>query len=409
LSFSEFSLSKEVLRSLRDRGHHDATPIQIAAIPIALGGRDLIATAETGSGKTAAYLLPLIERIKRNSDKRPEKTVQALVVVPTRELAAQVGHEFSLLARNLRMHAVVIVGGESMNRQLTELRRGAQIVVACPGRLIDHVERATVSLRHIHTLVIDEADRMLDMGFLPQLRRIMAMVPRERQTMMFSATFPVAVQRIARDFLNHPEKISIGLTSAPPITIRQTVCAVTTESKGKMLLELLGAKEVESAIVFMRTKVRAERIAKLLVRQNIKAVAIHGDRSQSQRNAALAGFKAGHYHVMVATDLAARGLDIPDVSHVINFDLPDEPEVYIHRIGRTARMGREGEAISLVTPDERASLAAIERILGSPLERRGIKGFEAPEISAPKPVSLFRTSGASRRGSTRGRVRQRWS
>jgi superfamily II DNA/RNA helicase len=408
LSFSQFSLSNEVLRSLRDRGHHDATPIQTAAIPIALSGKDLIATAETGSGKTAAYLLPVIERIKHLANKRPENAVQALVVVPTRELAAQVGREFSLLARNLPMRAVVIAGGDSMHRQLTELRRGAQVLVACPGRLIDHLERATVSLRQIHTLVIDEADRMLDMGFLPQLRRIVARLPRERHTMMFSATFPAPVQRIARDFLNQPEKISIGQTSAPPVSIRQRVCAVTTESKGKLLLELLRGDEVESAIVFTRTKIRADRIARLLARHNVKVVAIHGDRSQSQRNIALAGFKAGRYHVMVATDVAARGLDIPDVSHVINFDLPEEPEVYIHRIGRTARMGRAGEAISLVTPEERAGLAAIERVLGSPLQRRGIEGFEAPEISAPKPVRLFRTSGAQRL-SQRTRVRQRWS
>jgi len=398
-----------VLRSLRDRGHHDATPIQTVAIPIALRRKDLIATAETGSGKTAAYLLPVIERIKRSPNKHLETTAQALVVVPTRELAAQVGREFSLLTRNLPMRALVIAGGDSMHRQLIGLRRGAQVLVACPGRLIDHLERATVNLSQIHTLVIDEADRMLDMGFLPQLRRIVASLPRERHTMMFSATFPTPVQRIARDFLKEPEKITIGQTSAPPVTIRQRVCPVTTESKGKLLLELLRTDEIESAIVFTRTKIRADQIARFLARHNVKAVAIHGDRSQTQRNFALAAFKAGRYHVMVATDVAARGLDIPVVSHVINFDLPEEPEVYIHRIGRTARMGRNGEAISLVTPDERTSLAAIERILGSPLQRRGIEGFEAPEISAPKPVRLFRTAGASRHLAQRARVRQRWS
>jgi ATP-dependent RNA helicase RhlE len=400
LSFSTFDLSPEILRSVRDRGHHQATSIQSGTIPVALTGRDLVATAETGSGKTAAYLLPLLDRLHR---KRPSG-VSAMILAPTRELAAQIGREFDLLARNIRLKVAVIVGGESMHRQVQELRNGAHVVVACPGRLIDHLERGTIKLDRIELVVIDEADRLLDMGFLPQLRRVMRMVPRRRQTLMFSATMPVSVEQLAREFLNDPARVNVGEMSTPPASVRQTIYPVTIDNKGAMLLEILKRSEVDSAIVFTRTKSRADRVARLLVRNSIKAIAIHGDRSQSQRSAALAGFRKGTYRVMVATDVAARGLDIPDVSHVINFDLPDVTESYIHRIGRTARMGKAGEAMSLVTPEERQSLGQIERSLGKKLERETVAGFDAPEIVAPKPVTIFRSS-RMRRQSTRNRRR----
>jgi ATP-dependent RNA helicase RhlE len=406
LSFSEFHLSPEILRSVRDRGHHQATPIQSGAIPTALTGRDLVATAETGSGKTAAYLLPLIDKLHRRRA-MGHASVSALILAPTRELAAQVAREFSVLARNTRLKAAVIVGGDSMQRQLHDLRSGAQVVVACPGRLIDHLERGTVKLDRVEMVVIDEADRMLDMGFLPQLRRIMRRVPQKRQTLMFSATMAAGVTQIAREFLNDPAHVNIGKRATPPSTIRQTIYPVTSDNKGPMLLEILKRDHVESAIVFTRTKSRADRVARMLTRNRIKAIAIHGDRSQSQRNAALGGFRGGAYRVMVATDIAARGLDIPDVSHVINFDLPDESENYIHRIGRTARMGKSGEALSLVAPEERASLGQIERTLGRQLERAQIAGFDAPEIAPPAPAKVFRFS--PRRHSTRNRPRARWA
>ena len=395
MSFSTFALSPELLRSVHDRGHHEATSVQSGAIPVALTGRDIVATAETGSGKTAAYLLPLIDRLHR----KRATGLSAMILAPTRELAAQIGREFDILARNTRIRAAVVVGGESMSRQLHELRSGAHVLVACPGRLIDHLERGTVKLDRVEIVVIDEADRMLDMGFLPQLRRIMRMVPRQRQTLMFSATMATGVEQIAREFLKEPARVNIGDMSAPPSSIRQTIYPVTLDNKGAMLLEILKRDEVDSAIVFTRTKSRADRVAKLLVRNSIKAVAIHGDRSQGQRNAALAGFRAGTYRVMVATDVAARGLDIPDVSHVINFDLPDASEGYIHRIGRTARMGKAGEALSLVTPEERASLGQIERTLGKKLDRESVPGFDAPEITAPKPVTIFRSSRMRSRSS----------
>ncbi len=291
-----------------------------------------------------------------------------------------------------------------MSRQTYDLRSGTQVLIACPGRLIDHLERGNVKLDRVDFVVIDEADRMLDMGFLPQLRRVLQTVRKPRQTLMFSATMDPAVERIAREFLTNPERVTIGPTSAPPAEIRQTIYAVTPENKGPMLLDLLNRGEVNSAIVFTRTKSRADRIAKMLVGNRIKAVAIHGGRSQSQRNSALAGFRTGHYKVLVATDVAARGLDVPDVSHVVNFDLPDESETYIHRIGRTARMGKSGQALSLVMPEDGASLRGIERMLGVKLQRESIAGFQAPEITAHKaettarpPVTRHRPAGGRRR------------
>jgi ATP-dependent RNA helicase RhlE len=304
-----------------------------------------------------------------------------LVLAPTRELASQIGNEFHLLSRNIRLRAAVIVGGESMSRQVSELRAGVQVLVACPGRLIDHLERGTVKLDRIEVLVIDEADRMLDMGFLPQLRRILRTLTQRRQTLMFSATMDPEVARVAREFLSDPVSLRIGDSAAPPPAIRQAIYPVSPENKAPLLLHLLGRDEVNSAIVFTRTKARADRVAKLLVRHRIKAIAIHGGRSQSQRNAALAGFRQGHYAVLVATDVAARGLDIPDVSHVINFDLPEAPDSYIHRIGRTARMGKPGEAFSLVMPADGLSLRGIERMLGLKLDRAKIGGFEAPDLA----------------------------
>jgi ATP-dependent RNA helicase RhlE len=404
LSFSEFSISPDIARSIRDRGHHQATPIQTGAIPAALNGRDLIATAETGSGKTAAYLIPLLDALHRKHAGHP-RAVRALVLVPTRELAAQVAREFATFARHTRLRAALIVGGDSMSRQLNDLRAGVQVLIACPGRLIDHLERGTAKLDRLEIVVLDEADRMLDMGFLPQLRRIMRMVPRERQTLMFSATMPLAVAQVAREFLKNPEHVSVGKKAAPPASIRQTIFPVTVENKGPMLLEILKRDDIESTIVFTRTKSRADRVSKLLTRNGIRTAVIHGDRSQGQRNAALAGFRARNFRVLVATDIAARGLDIPHVSHVINFDLPDEAENYIHRIGRTARMGREGEALSLVTPEERITLRRLEGTLGQQLEREQVDGFDALEIASAKSVTVYRSS----RGSRRSRPRASWA
>jgi ATP-dependent RNA helicase RhlE len=402
LSFSAFTLSPELDRSIRDRGHHVATPIQSGAIPLIQAGSDVIATAETGSGKTAAFLIPLIDKMHRER----AGAASMLVIEPTRELAAQVVREFQILARHTGLRAAVIVGGESMRRQIDEIHSGAHVLVACPGRLLDHLERGYVKLDHVTAVVIDEADRLLDMGFMPQVRRIMKMVPRERQTLMFSATMGTEAGVMAREFLRQPQRVTIGDKAAPPATIIQSLCTVALTDKPAILQAILQRPEVESAIVFARTKSRTDRVAHALKRSGVKAVPIHGDLSQSQRTAALAGFRRRTYRVLVATDVAARGLDIPGVSHIINYDLPDEPENYIHRIGRTARAGREGHAISLVTPEERLALGRIERTLGITLEREVIEGFTQPEITAPKPVVLFRSGGAR---SPRNRPRSRWA
>ncbi|HZP46688.1 MAG TPA: DEAD/DEAH box helicase [Candidatus Binataceae bacterium] len=403
MSFSAFTLSPEVHRSIRDRGHHEATPIQAGAIPLIQAGHDVVATAETGSGKTAAFLIPLIDRLHLEKQSK----LSLLVIEPTRELAAQVAREFRLLARHTRLRAALIVGGESMRRQLQELQSGPQVLIACPGRLLDHLERGTVRLDDVSAVVIDEADRLLDMGFMPQVRSIMKLIPAaRRQTLMFSATMDSAAELMAREFLRHPQRVSIGDKATPPATIVQSVCTVRLADKGEVLKALLSRPEVESAIVFTRTKDRADRVARMLKHHGVRVVAIHGDLSQGRRTAALAGFRQRRYRVLVATDVAARGLDIPGVSHVINFDLPDEAENYIHRIGRTARMGREGRAISLVTSEERIALGRIERALGITLEREVVEGFEQPEITSPKPVKLF-SSFVSRPARTR--LRSSWA
>ncbi len=401
MSFSAFTFSPEIHRSIRDHGHHQATPVQTEAIPLILSGRDVVATAETGSGKTAAFLIPLIDRFHRERVNGPAM----LVIEPTRELAAQVGREFGLFARHCMLRAAVVVGGESMHRQAKELRT-AHVIIACPGRLLDHLEHRHVALDGVSAVVIDEADRLLDMGFMPQVRRIMQFVPRERQTLMFSATMDSAAEMMAREFLRQPARISIGGKPAPPASIRQTLCPATHVDKEAILIALLKRRGVDSAIVFTRTKSGADRVSRVLKRSGVRAAAIHGDLSQGQRTAALAAFRHRAWRVLVATDVAARGLDIPGVSHVINFDMPDEPEGYIHRIGRTARMGREGHAISLVTPQERDALGRIERALGITLERETIDGFEQPEVNASKPVTLFSSSAIR---APRDRPRFRWA
>ncbi len=361
--------------------------------------RDLVVTAETGSGKTAAFLIPLIDRLHREH----ATGQRAVIITPTRELAAQVAREFDLLARHTKLRSTVIVGGESMRRQIAELRGGAQVLITCPGRLIDLMEQGEARIGEVEIVVIDEADRLLDMGFLPQLRRIMRAVPRDRQTMMFSATMGPGPEIMAREFLRDPERISIGLKSTPPSSIRQTILPVRMADKEPMLLEVLGREDVKSAIVFVRTRARADHLGRMLIRNRVRTAIIHGERSQAERNEALKSFRRGTCRVMVATDVASRGLDIPDVTHVINFDLPEDAESYIHRVGRTARMGREGEAISLVTPEERVALTQIERTLGEQLKREQVEGFDSPELKSLKPAVLFSTT----RG-PRNRPRSRW-
>lgn len=364
-----------------------------------LAGRDLIATAATGSGKTAAFLLPILDRLHRN----PGRGIGALILAPTRELASQIVREFQLLSVSPLIRTALIVGGESMDRQIRDVRNGVQVVVACPGRLVDHLERGSIKLDQVEVLVIDEADRMLDMGFLPQLRRVLRGVRKPRQSLMFSATMDPEVERVAREFLSDPVKVRMNDTATPPTAIRQAVYPVTQENKAQILLTLLRHEGVDSAIVFARTRSRADRLTKLLAQNRISVVAIHGGRSQNQRNAALAGFRSGHYSVLVATDIAARGLDIAGVSHVVNFDLPEAADAYIHRIGRTARMGKSGEAWSLTVPEDEGSLRGIERTLGVRLERASVSRIARPDSATtpPEPAAGQSIASHERRASQR--------
>ncbi|MGE5507858.1 MAG: DEAD/DEAH box helicase [Chitinophagales bacterium] len=363
--FDNLNLSETLLRNVSRLGYATPTPIQAATIPPALFGRDVIGTAETGSGKTAAFLLPLLQHLVG----QPRRAVRGLVLCPTREIALQTQRCALDLGRQTGIRPVAIYGGVGMEPQVQALRNGFELVIATPGRLLDHLGRGTLTLKNVSVLVVDEADRMMDMGFLPDLRRILAHVPEDRQTLLFSATMPPEILELARRFMKDPAHVAVGRLAAPPKTITQAVIPVNPDQKTALLLHLLQVEEMESVLVFTRTKHRADRLARQLTRASFGAACIHGDRSQRQREAALEGFRKGTYRVLVATDLAARGLDVQGVSHVINYDLPNVAEDYVHRIGRTARAGASGKALSLVTPEDAASLRDIEKTVGHPLRR----------------------------------------
>ncbi len=365
--FSDFQLGAVLLRNVKQAGYREPTAIQSAAIPAAIEGRDVIATAETGSGKTAAFLLPLLDRLMRAPSARG--TVKGLILCPTREIAIQTGQHARRLGQGTGLRSAVIYGGVGFEPQLQALRAGVDIVVATPGRLLDHLERGTVSLKNVSTLVLDEADRMLDMGFLPDLRRIMAHLPASRQTLLFSATMPPEILALAERFMKNPVRLTVGRAATPPKTVSQAVYLISPDEKTSVLVQLVQRRAMESVLVFTRTKHRADRLAYRLARSGVKATCIHGDRSQRQREAALEGYRQGVFRVLVATDIAARGLDIQGVTHVINYDLPAVPEDYIHRIGRTARAGASGQALSLVTGEDVAALRGIEKTVGHQLRR----------------------------------------
>lgn len=370
MSFDRFSIDPLCLRILASQGITDPTPIQEQAIPVAVEGRDVIAIAQTGTGKTLAFSLPTLTRISKNHPPREKM----LVLTPTRELAVQVHSVIEPFAKALKLHAACVYGGVGYGRQSEALRRGCPIVVATPGRLLDHLAQGNIHLHHFSILVLDEADRMLDMGFLPDIRRIVGKFPRERQTLMFSATFPPEIARLASDMQRNAARIEVGAVAKPVESVRQAVYTVDQSAKVGLLSHLLQASEVRSALVFSRTKHRTDRVAKTLHRAGFKVQAIHGGRTQSQRQQALNGFRQGRYDILVATDIAARGLDIQGVSHVINFDVPKTSDEYIHRIGRTARANADGDAITFVSPDESVALRAIESALGRNLPRTEWEG-----------------------------------
>jgi len=363
-SFSELSVSPSLTAQLKTARFSVPTPVQAAAIPQALQGKDVIATAQTGTGKTLAFLIPAIEELSKQN----APGITALVLVPTRELAMQVVAQFNALQVKQAPLAALVVGGLPEGRQLDAIRRGARLVVATPGRLEDYLDRRLISLSAVRMLVLDEADRMLDMGFLPAMRRIASILPKERQTLCFSATMEGAVTRLVHEYTRNPVRLSFGSTLKPSDNVRLQAFEVAEQGRPEMLYQLL-ENETGPCLVFCRTKRRTERIAKNLNRQGINAAMIHGDRSQSQRTSALTGVQRGHYRVLVATDVAARGIHVQDIAHVINYDLPDVPENFIHRVGRTGRAGEHGVASTLFGREQRTELFQLERTLGIRMER----------------------------------------
>jgi ATP-dependent RNA helicase RhlE len=366
MSFDTFGLHPSLLRAVAALGFTAPTPVQRAAIPPARDGRDVLACAATGTGKTAAFLLPVLDRLLPGR----RRVTRALVLAPTRELAAQIDEHRAALARDTNLAGAAVFGGVAMEPQQAALRRGVEILVATPGRLLDHLRQPRTRLDTVEIVVLDEADRMLDMGFLPDVRRILgALGPARRQTLLLSATLPPAIVALARDLLRDPARIDVERPPAPAAGVRHTAYPVAREGKVPLLLDLLRRPEVHSVLAFTRTKHRADRLATALTRGGVAADRIHGNRSQAQRTRALAAFKAGRLRVLVATDIAARGIDVTGLSHVVNFDVPDAPESYIHRVGRTARAEAVGDAVTFVSPEEETEFRSIERAVRRPIQR----------------------------------------
>ena len=372
LPFSTFDLHPTLLRGVRDLGFVRPTPIQSDAIPPGLAGRDLLACAATGSGKTAAFLLPILHQLMD----QPRGRTRALVLAPTRELSAQIIEDLKGLAAHTQMSAAVVHGGVAMGPQEKAFRRGVDVIAATPGRLLDHFQHPYAKLAGIEYLVLDEADRMLDMGFLPDIKKVLRHIPKPKQTFFFSATMPPAIHALTREILRSPASINLERRSAPASGITQAVYPVPQELKSALLVALLKAGTIQEALVFTRTKHRADRLFKHLAREGISAERIHGNRSQAQRTKVLAGFKRGHYQVLVATDIAARGIDVEALSHVVNFDVPTVPDDYIHRVGRTGRADATGEAFTFMSRDEGGDLARIERAVGKQIPRLTLPGFD---------------------------------
>jgi ATP-dependent RNA helicase RhlE len=378
-SFENLPLHPRLKQGVEEIGYRVPTPIQQQTIPHAVTGRDVIGTAQTGTGKTAAFLLPVLERLLLE----PRGRTLALILTPTRELALQADGFLRKLAGHTHLRGAAVYGGVGMVDQERALRGGAEIIIATPGRLLDHMSRGYVDFRHLKVLVLDEADRMLDMGFLPDVRRILQRLPTERQTMLFSATMPPEVVALSRVFLRDPKLVQVEERTVAAVGVTHLALPVPAHLKSELLLNLLQDEMMTSVLVFARTKHRADRLARQLVQRGVSAGVIHGNRSQSQRVRALEGFRLGSHRVLVATDIAARGVDVKDVSHVVNFDVPHEPETYIHRVGRTARAQQRGDAYTLVSPEEESDFARIERLIGMKVNRANVPGFR---YEVPRPA-----------------------
>ncbi len=400
--FKTFNFNDKVMMGIEKAGYTKPTPIQEKAIPKVMDGRDVMGLAQTGTGKTAAFGLPILHRFMEG--KRGQ--VRALIIAPTRELAEQIHEAIEMLGRETGLRSLTVYGGVSMNMQIQKLRRGADIVVACPGRLLDHIQQKTIDLKRLEVLVLDEADHMFDMGFLPDIRRILTSIPEKRQTLLFSATMPGEIRKLAKNILTDPITIQVGNTEAA-VTVTHALYPVTQQLKTRLLRKLLQHADTESVLIFTRTKHRAKRLGEQLEKSGYRATSLQGNLSQNRRQAALNGFRDGKFQILVATDIAARGIDVSQISHVINYDIPDTPEAYVHRIGRTGRAAKTGDAFTLVTDEDRTMVRTIERVLGFPLKRCTVEDFDykatvpgagkefarAPRQYSPRPNSAGPKSG----------------
>nr|WP_101123146.1 DEAD/DEAH box helicase [Neisseria meningitidis] len=414
--FSSLGLGTELVSALTAQGYENPTPIQAAAIPKALAGHDLLAAAQTGTGKTAAFMLPSLERLKRYATASTSPAmhpVRMLVLTPTRELADQIDQNVQSYIKNLPLRHTVLFGGMNMDKQTADLRAGCEIVVATVGRLLDHVKQKNISLNKVEIVVLDEADRMLDMGFIDDIRKIMQMLPKQRQTLLFSATFSAPIRKLAQDFMNAPETVEVAAQNTTNANVEQHIIAVDTIQKRNLLERLIVDLHMNQVIVFCKTKQSVDRVTRELVRRNLSAQAIHGDRSQQSRLETLNAFKDGSLRVLVATDIAARGLDIAELPFVINYEMPAQPEDYVHRIGRTGRAGADGVAISLMDESEQKMFESIKELTGNKLLIERIEGFEPqwweqggakpekPEMREPRQRNRYESAKAQREKNTR--------
>jgi ATP-dependent RNA helicase RhlE len=391
LNFEQFSFDRRIAAGVKSVGYTTPTPIQQRAIPVILQGRDILGLAQTGTGKTAAFVLPILQRLSQG----PRGIVRALIVAPTRELAEQIHQEIVKLARDTKIRSVTVYGGVSKGPQLAALRRGVEIVVACPGRLLDHVDAGGIDLSHVEVLVLDEADRMCDMGFLPDIRRIIRQVPEKRQTLFFSATMPKDIRALADRILNDPETVQIG-TIAPAQTVSHALYPVPEDRRKELLIAMLRRTSTGRVLIFTRTKHRARSLAVYMKTQGYRAAALQGNMSQNQRQQAINGFRKGKIDMLVATDIAARGIDVSQISHVVNFDMPDTVDAYTHRIGRTGRAERSGEAFTFAVRGDGLMVRQIEKTLGTRLERRRLPSFDYGGGFDPERQFPRRSSSSSR-------------
>ena len=385
-SFDSFGLTDEILRAITEQGYSTPTPIQLKAIPTILNGRDVLAGAQTGTGKTASFTLPLLEILHKHTQGKGNRQVRALVITPTRELAAQVGESINSYSRHLALRSTVVFGGVKINPQINKLSHGVDILVATPGRLLDHAQQRNVDLSNVEILVLDEADRMLDMGFINDIKKVIKLLPHKRQNLLFSATYSKKIKDLASGLLNNPEIIEVARQNTTAETVSQIIYPIDKKRKRELLSFMIGPNNWQQVLVFTRTKHGANKLTKQLIQDGISAAAIHGNKSQGARTRALAEFKQREIKVLVATDIAARGLDIDQLPHVVNFELPNVPEDYVHRIGRTGRAGNEGEAASLVCVDELGLLRDIEKLLKRKLDKEIIPGYEIDPSIKPEPI-----------------------